>query len=137
MLARLLTCAAVIGLAATVAPADAPDGKPGCDLTLAKATAQRFDGGQVIVICEVVLDNRTGRELKVRSTFSSAFDGQALYVRDDKGKLLLRRPYIWHQAPFAPPGREFPLKPGENKAELRFPVDLPADVKAIRVSLAG
>jgi hypothetical protein len=137
IMSRLVMCIAVVGLAATTAPADAPEGKPSVDLTLTKATAQRFDGGGVIVICEVVLDNRTGKELKVRSNFYSAFDGLTLYVRDEKGKLLLRRGYIWHQSPFSPPGREFPLKPGENTGELRFPIDLPADVKAIRVSLAG
>ena len=114
-----------------------PHDKPDFDLTLTKAAARRLDNGDVIVVCDAVIDNRTTKVVNVRSTFGSAFDGLMLVVRDEKGKLLTRQAYIWHQSPFAPPGRDFPLKVGENAKQIGFPFALPADVKTIRVSLVG
>jgi len=111
--------------------------KPDFDLMLTKAAARRLDDGSVLVVCDAVLDNRTTKVVNVRSTFGSAFDGLSLVVRDEKGKLLQRQAYIAHQSPFAPPGRVFPLKVGENAKQLGFPFALPADVKTIRVSLVG
>lgn len=135
MLAGIVACAAGVLVAAS---AGDPDGKTAFDLTLAKATAWRFDGGETVYFdCEVVLDNKTGREVKVRSSFTSAYDGLILVVRDEKGKEIHRQGLSHHQSPFAPPGRLFPLQAGENQAKLRFPIKLPAGVKAVRVMLVG
>lgn len=116
----------------------APDlaGKPQVELTLSKASAS-WNGDQVLVTCDAVIDNRTGRPIAVRSNFTSAFDGLAVVVRDEKGKELLRQSVVAHQSPFAPPGRVLELKVGENRQRLAFPVDLPKDAATIRVSLFG
>lgn len=137
MLLKAMVSAVAVGLGVTAVGAGGPDDKPRVDLTLTKVMAERFNDGDVLVICDVVLDNQTGRGLKVRSNFTSPFDGLMIVVRDEKGKLILRQGHTWHQAPFAPPGREFPLQTGENKGELRFPLRLPADMKNIRVMLVG
>ena len=118
-----------------LAPAARGD-EPPVELTLAKATAAP-NGDQVLIRCDAVIDNRTGGAITVRSNFSSAFDGITVVVRNEKGKELLRQAYVAHQSPFAPPGRDFALKVGENKQELGFPVDLPKGVGTIRVSLVG
>src|SRR5262245_60820546 len=101
-----------------------PADPPRFELTLAKATAERLDGGQVVIRCDTVIENNAGRVVNVRSNFFSAFDGLAVVVRDAKGKELLREPYIFHQSPRAS-AKDYPLQPGANKATLGFPVDLP------------
>src|SRR4051812_12434859 len=128
MMMQSVLCA-VLGVMATRADLDE---KPDFDLTLTKAAAQRFDGDNLVVICDVVLDNRAGKDVKVRSNFGSAFDGLVVVVRDEKGKLLVTQPYSLHRAPYRDV-IDCPLKPGENKHEVRFPIKLPADVKTIRV----
>ena len=115
----------------------APDlrGMPQVELTLSKGSAF-WNGNQALVVCEAVIDNRTGGGVAVATQFASAFDILFVVVRDEKGKELLRQAYVAHQSPFVT-AREFTLKKGENKQELRFPVDLPKGTGTIRVSLAG
>jgi hypothetical protein len=109
---------------------------PQVELTLTKASAF-WNGNQVLVVCDAVIDNRTKEAIGVRSTFFSAFDGLSIVVRNEKGKELLRQAYVVHQSPMALPGKRYELAVGENKHELRFPVDLPKDTGTIRVSLVG
>ena len=46
----------------------------------------------------------------MRSNFGSVFDGLELVVTTAEGKVVAQQGYTFHQAPFAPPGRRFPLK---------------------------
>jgi hypothetical protein len=95
------------------------------------------NGQYTIFSLTVEVDNRTGRELKVRSNFTSALDGLILVVRDEKGKELSRTLACAHQSPFAPPGNLFPLAAGKSTHELGIPVELPAGVRNVRVMLYG
>jgi hypothetical protein len=118
-------------------PSLADESKPAVSLVLSKASAER-DEHDTLFRCEAVLDNATGKDLTVRSNFSSAFDGLELVATTKEGKTLAQQPYTWHQSPFAPPGREFILKQGTTEATLVFPVrDLPRDAKVIKVRLVG
>jgi hypothetical protein len=118
-------------------PALADESKPTVSLLLSSASAER-DEHDTLFRCEVLLDNATGKELTVRSNFSSAFDGLELVVTTREGKTLAQQPYTWHQSPFAPPGRDFTLKQGSTTATLVFPIrDLPGDVKVLKVRLVG
>jgi CubicO group peptidase (beta-lactamase class C family) len=111
--------------------------RPGVSLLLLKASAERREN-DTLFRCEVRIDNATGNELKVRSNFASAFDGLELVVTTKKGKVLAQQPYIWHQSPFTPDARVFPLKKGGTTATLVFPVqELPGDDKAFKVRLVG
>ena len=114
----------------------APVEVPAIELSLSKASAF-WNGDQVLVVCDAVIDNRTAAAVSVRSNFFSAFDGVSLVVRNAKGKELFRKSYIAHQSPQAPPGKLYGLAVGENRKELRFPVDLPKGTDTIRVSLVG
>jgi hypothetical protein len=117
------------------APAD--DDKPAVSLILSKATAKRGELDTVFR-CEAVLDNALGKDLTVRTNFSSVFDGLELVVTNKDGKILAQQPYIWHQAPFSPPGRKFMLKRGTTAATLVFPLrDFPKDAKVVKVRLVG
>ncbi len=58
-------------------------------------------------------------------------------VRDEKGRLLLKQGVAWHKSPFAFPGNLFPVPKGENKVTLGVPVELPLEVKRIRVMVYG
>jgi hypothetical protein len=118
-----------------VALADEP--KPAVSLILAKASAERRSQ-DVLFQCDISLENATGRELSVRSNFNSAFDGVELVVTDLNGKTLAQQPYPFHQSPFSPPGRDFPLKQGVTAGTLVFPIhDLPGDAKEVKVRLVG
>jgi hypothetical protein len=120
-----------------VLPAFAEEPKPMVSLLLTGASATRRDT-DTLFRCDAVLDNAMGRDLTVRSTFSSPFDGLELVVTTKEGKVLAQQPYIHHQSPYAPPGREFPVKQGNTKQTLVFPIqDLPGDIKTLKVRLVG
>jgi len=111
--------------------------KPIVSLILSKVTAER-SGDDTLFRCEVSLDNATGKELSVRSNFFSAFDGLEVVVTTTDGKTLAQQTYIFHQSPFAPPGREFVLKKGSTAKTLAFPVQaFPGDVKVVKVRVVG
>jgi hypothetical protein len=115
----------------------AGEAKPHVSLLLSKASAEP-QKDEVLFRCETVLDNATGKDLTVRSSFSSVFDGLELVVTGKDGKTLAQQSYTWHQSPFAPPGRDFVLKQGSTSATLVFPIrDLPGDLKVARVRLVG
>ena len=125
-------------LAATLAPV--PAGQlpelPRVDITLTEATTIP-NGEYTVFDLRVEVDNRAGRELKVRSNFTSPLDALVLVVRDEKGKELRRMVVSGHKSPYAPPGRLFPIPAGKSRHELRVPVELPAGVRAVRVMLYG
>ena len=124
-------------VSAACLPVTAADPEPTVSLLLNKVAAERQEK-DIHFRCEVTLDNGTDRDLAVRSNFSSAFDGLEVVVTDPKGKVLVQRGYTFHQSPFAPPGRVFPLKKGQTAGTLVFPIhDLPADVRALKVRLVG
>ncbi|GMV78856.1 MAG: hypothetical protein AMXMBFR7_00400 [Planctomycetota bacterium] len=129
----------MLAMAASVTclPAAAADPDPAVSLLLHKVAAERLEK-DIHFRCEVTLDNGTGRDLAVRSNFSSVFDGLEVVVTDPKGKVLVQRGYTIHQSPFAPPGRVFPLKQGQTAGTLVFPIhDLPADARTLKVRLVG
>jgi hypothetical protein len=105
-------------------------------LRLTKVEAEPLSK-DVLFRCHLELDNDTGHELKVRSSFFSAFDGLDLVVTDLDGKVLAQQHYVTHQSPHGPV-REFPIKTGRTKEEIRFPINgLPDGAKAFKVRLAG
>ena len=115
----------------------AADPAPAVSLMLDKASAERWDK-DVHFRCEVTLDNALGRELSVRSNFGSAFDGLELVVTTAEGKVVAQQGYTFHQSPFAPPGRTFPLKQGGTAGSLVFPISgLPDDARSLKVRLVG
>src|SRR5262245_13867021 len=114
-----LSLAAILVSAGSPSRADEP--KPAVSLLLPKASAEQNEL-DTLFRCEVVLDNATGKDLTVRSQFSSAFDGLELVVTTAEGKMLAQQPYTFHQAPFAPPERDFILKQGKTAATLKFPI---------------
>jgi hypothetical protein len=130
----MLSAIAFVAFTAPV-PAEEPK-KPDLDLTLTKATAER-SGRLVLIDCHVLLENNTGKELAVRSAFSSPYDAMTIVIRDARGKLIRQQGLAYHKSPFALPGRLYPIDKGENKEKLGFPVELPADVKQIRVMIYG
>ena len=113
------------------------DPEPAVSLLLQKGSAERWEQ-EILFRCEVALDNATGHELSVRSTFSSVFDGLEIVVTTPAGKVLAQRGYILHQAPYAASGRVFPLKEGKTTGTLVFPIrGLPKDFRALKVRLVG
>jgi len=127
-----------VGLGAIFAmTVTAGEPEPNVSLILSKASVAQLEL-DVLFRCEVSLDNAVGKELTVRSNFYSAFDGLELVVTNREGKTLVQQPYIFHQSPFAPAGREFALKEGTTKATLGFPVQgLPRDAKVVKIRLVG
>jgi hypothetical protein len=106
-------------------------------LDLLKATAERLDSGAVLLCCTATLKNNSGVELQVRTNFFSVFDGMFLLVLGESGEKLLQQPYIYHQSPYSPHGRDLPLKTGETRGTLCFPVDLPKETRSVRLLLVG
>jgi len=136
-LAAVLTVALAIGGPGN-GDARAEEPKPPVVLDLVRATAERLDGGGVLFWCEATLRNASGAELQVRTNFSSVFDGVDLLVLGNSGETLHRQPYVFHQSPYSFHGRNLPLKAGETRETLRFPVlDLPGDLRSARILLAG
>jgi hypothetical protein len=136
---RTLILSVILGTVLAI-PATASDPEPAVSLILSKASAAK-SGQDILFRCEVILENEMGRDLSVRSNFSSACDGLELIVTDKKGKTLIQRPYIYHQSPFGsdPHGaRKFAVKEGATEARLVFPIsELPANPKVVKVRLVG
>jgi hypothetical protein len=106
-------------------------------LDLVKAAAERLDSGGLLFRCEATLKNTSGAEMRVRTNFGSVFDGIELLVLGESGEKLLQQPYIYHQSPYSPHGRDLPVKMGETRETLGFPVDLPKDMWSVRLLLVG
>lgn len=100
--------------------------KPRVYLELSEVSITRYPDGDLLFRYRVVLDNRTGKALTVQSRFASAFDGMGMVVYDQKGKQLANQGYTYHQSPFSPEPRGFPLNPGKTEAILKFPLQAPA-----------
>src|SRR5262249_39232984 len=99
------------------APASAPQKAGKVTLILVSATAERKANGDVWLNCEVVLDNQTGRDLFVESSFFSAFDGLTVVASDKNGRRLVRQGSTWHQSPNYP-SQKFVLPKGKNEREM-------------------
>ena len=137
MIRRNLMIAAIAMLAAADSAAVGQWNKPAVSLLPSKATAERRDN-VILFRCDALLDNATGGDLTIRSNFSSVFDGLELVVTTPEGKILGQQVSTLHQAPFAPPGREFTLKQGSTKGALIFPIhDLPMEMTSCKVRLTG
>ena len=106
-------------------------------LSVSAASVKRGEADTLFQF-EAVLENTTGKELTVRTNFSSVFDGLVLEVKNAKGETLVVQPYTFHQSPFAPPGRELLLKRGKTAETLVFPVrDFPKEAGEVGVFLGG
>ena len=131
----LLTVAASVAGACTASLAADPE--PAVSLLVHKVSAERWEQ-HIHFHCEMALDNATGRELAVRSNFTSVFDGLEIVVTTPEGKVLAQQGYCFHQSPFASRGRVFPLKQGKTAGTLVFPIrGLPGDVRTLKVRLVG
>ena len=117
--------------------ARAEEQKPPVVLDLVKATAERMDRGRVLLVCTATLKNHSGVELRVRTNFGSVFDGINILVLRDSGEKLLQQSYVYHQSPYSFQARDLPLKTGETRGTLSFPVDLPKDTRSVRLLLVG
>lgn len=128
---------ALPSLVGTGLTSHAADPEPAVSLLLHKGAAERREQ-DILFRCEVALDNASGRELAVKSNFFSVFDGLEVVVTTSEGKVLAQQGYSFHQSPFAPPGRAFPLKQGKTEGVLVFPVQsLPKGVRAFKIRLVG
>jgi len=111
--------------------------KPEVTLALEAASAERWSNDDALFKCKLIVDNRTGKELKVLSNFFSAFDGMVLVVQDKHGKELKRQPYVFHQSPMDVK-KVYPLPPGKTEGTILFPVgELPKGETTFRVRLVG
>jgi hypothetical protein len=132
---RMLSLAwlGVLILCATQAETQEPKKKPAVTLTLVRVQGVEFystplEGplkGQkvrdVILGCDVVIDNQAGEDLTVLSNFFSAFDGLSVVVLKE-GKELRSQSYLAHQSPFSVEKRPHVLKKGNNEGHMRFPI---------------
>ena len=109
---------------------------PRVELELIKATAERSSGGEVRLDCTATLKNDSGVALRVRTSFFSVFDGIEVLILRESGEKLGRQSSLFHQSPYSV-GRELLLKTGETRETLAFPVNLPKDVRSVRVLLVG
>ena len=90
----------------------------------------------VIFACDVVLENDTGEDLTVLSSFFSAFDGLSLVLLRD-GKKVSEQSYLAHQSPMAEQ-QPYLLRKGKNEADLRFPIGpIAEDWAKLQVRLVG
>jgi hypothetical protein len=117
--------------------ARAEEKEPVVVLDLVKASAERLDGGGVLLLCTATLKNHSGVELHVRTNFGSVFDGMVLLVLAESGEKLLQQPYVYHQSPYSFQGRDLPLRTGETRQTLSFPVNLPKNTLFVRLLLVG
>jgi hypothetical protein len=137
-MSRVLFIAACIAAGIAVPASPAADPEPLVSLLISKVTAKPV-GPDILVTCEVTIDNDTGRDLTVRSGFFSTFDGLEIVVTNREGKVLTQKAYMEHQAVYKLfDGRDFPLNQGKTVKELKFPLDdLPKGTRSLRVRLVG
>lgn len=105
-----ITCLIILMLCASQAETQERKEKPAVTLTLIRVRgvesfATLGEGpraGQkvrnVVLACDVAIDNQTGEDLTVLSHYFSAFDGLSVVVLKD-GKELRSRSYLGHQSP--------------------------------------
>lgn len=118
----------------TVSPANADD-KPKVSLILSKATALRDTNAYFG--CEFVIENSTGKEVKVQSNFYSAFDWLKVIVTTKDGKVLAQQSQTLHQSPRAEKS-EFLIKNGRTSDKVGIVVpNFPKDVSVVKIRLVG
>jgi hypothetical protein len=129
--------AAYVMLRPSVLVAPAANSEPLVSLLISKVTAERVDK-DTNFDCDTTLDNATGRDLTVRSTYYSAFDGLEIVVTNLEGKVLAQQHYVHLQSTFKFEGRDFPVKQGKTTEKLGFTLDnLPESTRSLRVRLVG
>ena len=111
--------------------------EPAVSFKLTGVTAEKGEDGDLLVVCRVLLDNRTGEEIVTKTRFGSAFDGLTITVTDTEGKVLAVQGYTYHQSPFGPDLREVIVKLGRTDASLAFPMAKGHYGKKIGVQLTG
>jgi hypothetical protein len=116
--------------------------KPDVSLVLSKASAERVVPGKplkskVLVQCEVMLNNQTGKKLTVTSDRSSAYDALEVVVTKSDGTILAQQAYGYHFGLGA--FSRFELNAGKNVKTLVFPISnaVPSDLDVIKVRLVG
>jgi hypothetical protein len=106
----------------------------------AKELEGEFKGQEVryvVLACDAVIDNQTGEDLTVTSSFFSAFDGLSVQLLRD-GRKVGEQHYTAHQSPGSPDPRSFVLKKGKNPKDMRILFRLPpADWAGLRARLVG
>ena len=116
--------------------------KSAVTLTLTRVRGVEFFDGpkkvhDVILACDVIIDNQTGEELTVFSNFYSAFDGLSIVLLKD-GKEVRKQSYLQHQSPLSPKERPYVLKRGKNEMDMRFPIiEAPVDWTGLEVKVFG
>jgi RNA polymerase sigma factor (sigma-70 family) len=107
-------------------------------LVLSKASAERRDK-DVLFRCEAILDNATGKELSWQTSFVSTFPGLGLVVTDKDGRELAQE-FSSQQSTgdyIVPILSNYVLKQGNTPVRLVFAVELPREVKVVKVRLLG
>ena len=116
--------------------------KPDVSLILSKASAERLTPSpplksQVLISCEVMVNNQTGKTLKVTSDRGSAYDALEIVVTRSDGTILAQQPYgdQFGLGTFS----LFELRDGKNTKTLVFPIAdaVPSDLDVIKVRLVG
>jgi hypothetical protein len=118
---------------------------PPVTLTLTKVRGVEFftelvDGPkkvrEVILACDVIIDNETGEDITVLSN-SSAFDGLSIVLLKE-GKELRELSYLHHQSPLSFEKKSYVLKKGKNELDMRFPIiEAPDDWTGLEVRIRG
>ncbi len=145
----LLFGGVLLSLAADRASAERGKNAPKVTLTITRVRAYEFSSTElegefkgkkvrnVLMACDVVVDNQTGENLIVHSNFSSALDYLDLELFRD-GKRVVHESYNTHLSPTSLDGKPFLLKKGTTRTEMRFPIRLPPkDWSQLQARLQG
>ena len=112
--------------------------KANVTLKLVEAKAEKQEDGDLLVTCRVILDNKSGKEMQLKTHFGSVFDGLWLTVTDLEGKVLAEQGYTYHQSPYGPEPLGVQLKVGRTMGDLAFPLAKKGRISGkIRIQLAG
>jgi hypothetical protein len=105
-------------------------------LILTSVSAER-NSDEVTFTCGLKIDNETGADLAVQSSFRTPFGDLELVVTDLKGKVLSQQPHSYHLSAMHKERRPVTLKRGETETKLRFEiVGFPRD-EIVKVRVVG
>jgi hypothetical protein len=105
-------------------------------LILTSVSAER-QGDEVAFTCSLRIENETGADLAVQSSFRTPFGDLELVVTDLKGKVLSQQPHSYHLSAMHKERRPVALKRGETETKLLFEiVGFPKD-KTVKVRVVG
>jgi len=107
---------------------------PKISLTLNRVRGWKFED-EVLMVCDVVIDNQTGEDLIIYSSCFSAFDGLTLLLLKDGG-IVVRQGYTFHQTGGG--RRPYLIKKGKNQKEIRIPIHkLPLNLADLQAKIVG